>query len=455
MQRLKIITSASTAAALLLAVRLFWTTEPVLAAKDLLGLVVFFGMMLLIESKPLRLPDRKEHPGEIILSGLSSYALVALFGALPGALVGAVAALMGHTLLRRAPVSRALFDTSRIFLALAAAGVIYRWRLGFGDGLVGDALATACALAAYFILDRALLRLAQGGGKPRPRAERWRDLAASTLIALCVVPLGLLLTLAYDRLWIAAPVLFCGPLFLMRESYAQYVRLKVTYMETVRTLVRVIETHDTYTAGHSLRVAEYAKRLALALKLPRKEVEKIEIAAYLHDLGKVDLAITNLVRKPGRLTDEERRRVELHPLVSAELAAQVTLFRGEIEEIIRRHHENHDGTGYPGGLRGDEIPLGARIIHVVDAFDAMTSSRVYRPARELEGAKDELRRFSGFHFEPDLVAVFIEACVADESAMIPQVEPAYEETLEAQLLEMPVIPEEIDDPVQELLRACA
>jgi HD-GYP domain-containing protein (c-di-GMP phosphodiesterase class II) len=257
------------------------------------------------------------------------------------------------------------------------------------------------------------------------------------------IPFVILLVLAYQRLWIAGPLLFIAPLILLRESYAQYVRLKTTYLETVRTLIKVIETHDTYTAGHSLRVAEYAKRLAMAAKLPVKEIEQIEIAAYLHDLGKVDLAITHLVRKPGRLTADEKRRLELHPNVSADLAAQVTYFRGTIEQIIRHHHEHVNGTGYPDGLRDSDIPTGSRIILIADAFDAMTSNRMYRSASDFRRVKSEFYKYSGVQFDPTLVRLFFEQCVADELAIIPQVDVASDEVLATQVAGIGMKPEQV------------
>jgi HD-GYP domain-containing protein (c-di-GMP phosphodiesterase class II) len=145
------------------------------------------------------------------------------------------------------------------------------------------------------------------------------------------------------------------------------------------------------------------------------------------------LAITHLVRKPGKLTSDEKRRVQLHPLVSADIAAQVTYFRGGIEHIIRHHHENFNGTGYPHGLRGDEIPVGSRIILIADAFDAMTSNRMYRNALDFERVRGEFVKYSGIQFDPTLVPLFLEHCVKDESMVIPQIEITYEELLSTQL----------------------
>ena len=148
--------------------------------------------------------------------------------------------------------------------------------------------------------------------------------------------------------------------------------------------------------------------------------EKIELAAYLHDLGKIHLDLTNVIRKAGKLNEEERRLIRLHSVVSADLANQVSYFKGEIERMIRHHHENWDGSGYPHGLRDEQIPLGSRIILLADAFDAMTTSRVYRDALDLEKVKGEFRRFAGIQFDPALVPTFLEQVVGDGSNLLKQ-----------------------------------
>jgi HD-GYP domain-containing protein (c-di-GMP phosphodiesterase class II) len=149
-------------------------------------------------------------------------------------------------------------------------------------------------------------------------------------------------------------------------------------------------------------------------------MEKIELAAFLHDLGKIHLDLAGVVRKAGKLTDEERRLIRLHPVMSADLANQVSYFKGEIEAIIRHHHENWDGSGYPHGLKESAIPLGSRIILIADAFDAMTTSRVYRNALDLELVKDEFRKFAGIQFDPKLVPVFLDSVVRDGEGIVRQ-----------------------------------
>jgi HD-GYP domain-containing protein (c-di-GMP phosphodiesterase class II) len=154
------------------------------------------------------------------------------------------------------------------------------------------------------------------------------------------------------------------------------------------------------------------------LNVSPAKTERIELAAYLHDLGKINLDLTGIVRKAGKLTEEERRLIRMHPVMSADLANQVSYFKGEIEEMIRHHHENWDGSGYPHGLREEEIPFGARIILLADAFDAMTTSRVYREALDIEFVKGEFRKFAGIQFDPELVPVFLEKVVKDGSEII-------------------------------------
>ncbi|MFN2432781.1 MAG: HD-GYP domain-containing protein [Gemmatimonadota bacterium] len=437
MRKLELLTAALFLAATLAAHGL-WELEPAIQARHLLGLLLFVCVNLAAETKPLLLPTPRGNQAEITISGLSSYALVALFPPLHAAIAGSAAVFLTEAFVKRKGSRKSVFNTAQTFLSLAAAAVVFElvMRHTASTHVAQEVPAMAAAVVTYFVVNTGLVSLALSCLHGTPYWSNWAaHYRWEVLYVVCSIPLALLLVVAYRQLWLAGPVLFLGPLFLLREAYAQYVRLKTNYTETVRTLVKVIETHDTYTAGHSLRVAEYAKRLALALRLPMREVERIEIAAYLHDLGKVDLAITNLVRKPDRLTAEERTRMELHPIVSAELAAQVSLFRGEIEDVIRYHHENHDGSGYPYGLGGDEIPVGARILHVVDVFDAMASKRVYREAMAIEEVKESLRGWAGSQFDPRLVEVFLEQCVRDESTVLEQVEPAYQETLERKVRE--------------------
>lgn len=397
--------------------------------RVVLGLVLFFAISLMAESQPLLLPGAQAH---ITVSGLSYYATIALFPPVYAAVMGALSVLLAELVIKKKALIKVLFNTTQIYIAILVSAIAFRHIEGTRlDSYVPYSIfALTVAVTVYFVANTSLVSFLLSQINKSSFWRTWSTHYRWEIVYIAAsIPVALLLVVAYQRLWLAGPLLLLGPLFLLRESYAQYIRLKITHTETVRTLIKVIEMHDTYTAGHSLRVAEYAKRLGVAAKLSVKEVEKVEVAAYLHDLGKVDLAITHLVRKPGKLTPDEKRRVQLHPLVSADIAAQVTYFRGDIEKIIRHHHENFNGTGYPHGLRGHEIPIGARIILIADAFDAMTSNRMYRSALDFQKVRAEFIRYSGIQFDAQLVSLFFEFCVKDESQVVPQIEIPYEDLL--------------------------
>ncbi|MFQ6001886.1 MAG: HD-GYP domain-containing protein, partial [Anaerolineae bacterium] len=181
--------------------------------------------------------------------------------------------------------------------------------------------------------------------------------------------------------------------------------LKNAAVETVEALSRVVEVNDPYTAGHSSTVTEIAIKIAQEMGLRNEERDTLRIAAPLHDVGKVGIS-SAVLNKPARLTQAEWVMIQAHPVASAQMAERVTAFK-EAVPIIRHHHERWDGTGYPDGLKGEEIPLLARILAVADGFEAMTSERPYRWARTEEEALAELKKGAGSQWDPKVVEVFV------------------------------------------------
>ncbi|MGC9456828.1 MAG: HD domain-containing phosphohydrolase [Halothiobacillaceae bacterium] len=175
------------------------------------------------------------------------------------------------------------------------------------------------------------------------------------------------------------------------------------YEQTVLSLVDMIEKRDTYTAGHSRRVAHYCRLLAEGLDLPADEVARLEKAAILHDIGKIVIPDAILL-KPGRLTELEYSLIKQHVEVGYETLAAIEMY-AELAEMMRDHHEWLDGTGYPRGLKGDDIPMAGRIMAVADAFDAMTSNRIYKPRKTTAEALAELESLAGRHYDPNVVSV--------------------------------------------------
>ena len=188
----------------------------------------------------------------------------------------------------------------------------------------------------------------------------------------------------------------------------QAVRIEELFLESIQTLVHALEAKDPYTQGHSMRVARYARTTAELMGFADEHVQIIELGAELHDIGKIGVNET-VLNKDGALTDEEYRHVMTHTVIGERILS--TLFHGTpvVLHIVRSHHERLDGNGLPDGLAREAVPREARLVSVVDAFDAMTSSRSYRPAMRPQDAVRELRAQQGRQFDPEVVDAFVNA----------------------------------------------
>jgi len=181
--------------------------------------------------------------------------------------------------------------------------------------------------------------------------------------------------------------------------------IKTRFLATIQALVQALEARDRYTRGHSENVARYARIIAEELGLNQEQQENIYLAGLLHDIGKIGVPEL-ILNKPGRLTEEERVVIREHPVTSRRILESLPEMRG-ILQAVEQHHERWDGLGYPSGLAGTDIDLGARIIAVADAFDAMTSDRIYQKGRTAEQALEELVRGAGAQWDPQVVDVFL------------------------------------------------
>ncbi|HLB94552.1 MAG TPA: HD domain-containing phosphohydrolase, partial [Nitrospiria bacterium] len=196
------------------------------------------------------------------------------------------------------------------------------------------------------------------------------------------------------------------------ENANLYKELKETFVNTAGALGDTIEAKDAYTGGHTRRVMEYSLAIGRHLGLPADEMEDLKLAAVLHDIGKIGVD-DQVLRKYGRLTEEENRKMRQHTIIGPRIVEKIQQLRSIIPGI-RHHHEMYDGNGYPDAIKGDQIPLMARIITVADAFDAMTSDRPYRKGLAIETTLAELRRHSGKQFDPKVVQAFFSAYQAGE-----------------------------------------
>jgi putative nucleotidyltransferase with HDIG domain len=181
--------------------------------------------------------------------------------------------------------------------------------------------------------------------------------------------------------------------------------LEQAFWDTIKSLTAAIEAKDHYTHDHSEAVIQYGSAMVKELNLPDHDMDLIRKACLLHDVGKIGIG-DEILRKVAPLTPEERKIIEQHPIIGQEILSSVRSL-SEVSHIIRHHHEHFDGNGYPDRLRGDQIPLLSRILQIADSFDAMTSDRPYRKALTRDQAVEELRKFSGRQFDPELVSVFL------------------------------------------------
>ena len=181
---------------------------------------------------------------------------------------------------------------------------------------------------------------------------------------------------------------------------------RIQSLNTISVLANVIDAKDTYTRGHSEKVMRYSLLIAGALGLPEKEKEIIQYASLLHDIGKIGVDI-GVLKKAGPLDKKEWEQIHAHPQIGAEIVDNTGLL-GELVPVILHHHERYEGGGYPSPERKTKnIPIGARILAVADAFEAMTSDRPYRKSLSMQEAKEELKKCSGTQFDPEVVDVFI------------------------------------------------
>lgn len=190
---------------------------------------------------------------------------------------------------------------------------------------------------------------------------------------------------------------------LRQEIERASINIQRHYLETVRSLVAAIDAKDSYTKSHQERVVMFAMLLGAELGISAREIGSIQQASVLHDIGKIGVP-EHILRKKGSLNPEEFDTIKQHPVIGAEIISPVQ-FLSEVVPIVLYHHERFDGTGYPDGLKGLMIPLGARILAVADAVDAMLSDRPYAPAKTVFKVREQLRLYSGTQFDPQLVKI--------------------------------------------------
>jgi diguanylate cyclase (GGDEF)-like protein/putative nucleotidyltransferase with HDIG domain len=408
-------------------------------STDYVGLIVIVALVGLGEALSLEV----EETGSISVSAVGALMAAAIIGpraALPLAITMSAVAWSA----RRASFHHNLFNVGSLSLATLAATAMFSLHF---SGPVGTAVFLACGLvagAAYFIVNTSLLSIAIGLEGRESSFRIWKERFA--WLTPHYVVYGFIAAVvyeAYQPIGAWAIVVFALPLFLMRRTQEAYLKhtqrstqklreaaetiqtqnvslehanklLKERSTAAMESLSATVDARDAYTAGHSRRVQQLALAIGRELHLSQAELELLGHAALFHDIGKLGIPDAILL-KPSSLTNDEWVVMASHAEEGASIINRLG-FLSDAVPAIRHHHERFDGRGYPDGLAGEDIPLGARIIHVADAFDSMLTTRVYRPARPAgpDGeALTELRSNAGKQFCPRCVAA-LEAVLADE-----------------------------------------
>lgn len=313
----------------------------------------------------------------------------------------AISALIEQMIARR-DWQKTVFNTSQYTLAIAVAIIAYRAIGGIPLHQIGEATAASLMLAflAFLLVNSVCVSGAVSIVNNDVFLDVWRRETLDELpYDFLSLPVILFFIWIYSDFGAVGAFFLAVPLLGMRQLYIVNSKLERTNRELLELMVAAIEARDPYTSGHSRRVAGNARIIGRAIGLGSRDVERISVAALLHDVGKIHDVFGPILSKPGRLTAEENAIMKTHPIKSEELASTVSELK-DVLPMIRHHHENWDGTGYPDGLGAEAIPLGSRVIMFADTIDAMTTDRPYRAALGEAAVRSELMKFRGTQFDP-------------------------------------------------------
>jgi len=312
-----------------------------------------------------------------------------------------------------------IFNASNFALTLGISSLL--WHLTYGKNPLaelpstpGALLAVLTVIGAFYVVNVFLMSSVLAIVGRRSIKHIWLTSDRNFMLPyICLEVVGILAVLVWMTTPVITPLLVI-PAITTYLAFEMIHRLQRQTQEAMIAMADAIDQRDPYTADHSRRVAELAVRVAETYGLNERDIERLRLAARMHDIGKIGIG-NDLLHKPGKLTDDEWEILRAHPVIGEQLLKPYRQFRHETR-LVRHHHERWDGKGYPDRIRGQAIPLGARIIAVADTFDAMTTSRPYRPALSRQYAIDEIRTSAMSQFDPQIVASFLQ--VMEESSKI-------------------------------------
>jgi len=383
--------------------------------EDRLVDIILFGLFAaLAESMPIYVTK------EITVSVAFAVDLMALliFGPYGGALIASIGIAL--TIVKQDdgkirhifnfPYYKTLFNVSQLALSVGIAGLVFEYTGGIPSTYIYPRYLFSAILAGivYYILNTSLIAILVSFLINKPFIYvLTKDFKWAIPNFLFLAFLGIVMTEAFVRIGYISFVLLFIPLFMVRYMFKLYIDLKQSYYDTINVLMKALDAKDKYTAGHSQSVERIAALLSRELGLSESHIERIRIAALLHDIGKIGVK-EEVLNKPGKLTDEEMNLIREHPVKGYEILSEVPSLK-DVALWVRYHHEWYNGSGYPDGLKGEEIPLEAQILSLADVFDALVSDRPYRDAFSQEKAYKIILDHEGTQFSPKLIDAFKKA----------------------------------------------
>jgi F0F1-type ATP synthase assembly protein I len=378
----------------------------------ILGVLFWTVVTFVASANPVRLSD-----GVHVAVSTAPIMAAAILG---GPTAAAWVALLGSTDMREVRGKVVWYGTLANHAALvlpAVMGSLAIWVLRtVDDQPARQLLAALLGTLIYFLLNLVFVSLIVLFRAQRPIREFLNRAETTGIWAnlLTLAPLGWLMARMYELpgagWWTA--LLFALPLFMTRQAYQRFIEMREMFTQTIGALAEAVDKRDPYTSKHSQRVRSISVDIGRQMHVSAAELEALEWGGLLHDVGKIGVP-DNVLLKQGKLTREERITMNAHPVLGAQIIGPVDRLAPELP-VIRHHHEWYNGSGYPDRLMGDEIPKLARILHVADAFEAMTADRPYRKALTNEQALGELRKFAGVQFDPEVVDAFVKTHWADD-----------------------------------------
>ncbi|MEN3005730.1 HD domain-containing phosphohydrolase [Dehalobacterium formicoaceticum] len=377
------------------------------AQEDILVIILFVLISVFSEYMAVTMP----FVGMISVSFAIDLAAIMIFG-IPGAIMITSLGYIGSFILNIHSDERSLdkfvFNLSLFIITVTVSGLAYQDAINFfGDKDHWHLIAALLAAVVFYLINATLLAILFSFLKKKSLGTIWIMNMRWAVPNLGVLaPIGYMLAYIYPHVGALGILFFFLPLLLARHTFKLYMDMRNMYLNSIKSMAAIIDAKDHYTAGHSERVTKYVLMICYEMGLDEEYIENLKDMALLHDIGKIGIP-EQILNKPGRLNEEEYSKMKTHPVSGYDIVKNITFLKNP--EVCKYHHERIDGKGYPEGLTGELIPLGARIISVADAFDAMTTNRPYRKGMDPAAALKELERCQGTQFDQKVVTALTRA----------------------------------------------